>query len=184
MRPSSRDAVLDAALRVARRDGLSAVTFDSVARESGLSRGGVMYHFDTKDALLEQMHAHSAAAWESQLIALLDRDVEDSTPADRLHAYLQASIDPVTPRDLSLVMEASADAEDGSAALQVANRWAPDLMTPPTTRDELDALVARLASDGLWVFAALTGQSLPAEVLDAVLARIRELIEPPAGPGS
>ena len=42
---SSREKILDAAVQVAIRDGILAMTLDAVAREAGVSKGGLIYHF-------------------------------------------------------------------------------------------------------------------------------------------
>jgi AcrR family transcriptional regulator len=52
---SSRDDILDAAKRVAGREGAANLTLDKVAKECGLSKGGLLYNFRSKDALLEGM---------------------------------------------------------------------------------------------------------------------------------
>ena len=66
--PNTRDQILDAAQRVAADRGAGHVTLDAVARESGLSKGGVLYHFPNKDALingmLERLLAQNTAAQE------------------------------------------------------------------------------------------------------------------------
>jgi AcrR family transcriptional regulator len=58
----SRKAALAAALTVIARDGPGRLTLDAIARESGLSKGGLMHQFRTKEAvlraLLEQQLAH------------------------------------------------------------------------------------------------------------------------------
>jgi AcrR family transcriptional regulator len=52
---STRDAILDAAQRIAAERGAGRITLDEVARESGLSKGGLLYHFSGKEALLQAM---------------------------------------------------------------------------------------------------------------------------------
>lgn len=54
-KPSSRDNILDAAQRVAERDGAGNLTLDRVACECGLSKGGLLYNFPNKEALLKSM---------------------------------------------------------------------------------------------------------------------------------
>ena len=76
-----REELLDAAFRVAARAGLGSLTAAEVAREAGLSKGLVFFHFGSKDGLL---------------LALLDRLVSwaldvpspDRSPAARLLAGL------------------------------------------------------------------------------------------------
>ena len=53
--PSTRDTILDAAQQIAANKGAGHVTLDAVAKESGLSKGGVLYHFPNKDSLINSM---------------------------------------------------------------------------------------------------------------------------------
>jgi AcrR family transcriptional regulator len=55
LRPSSRNHILDIAAQIASDEGASQLTIDAVAKRSGISKGGVMYHFGSKDALLSAL---------------------------------------------------------------------------------------------------------------------------------
>lgn len=60
---TARQAELaDAALRIVAREGLAAVTFRSIAAESGWSLGAVQKAFATKDAILTAMFARLRAS--------------------------------------------------------------------------------------------------------------------------
>jgi hypothetical protein len=48
MMPGSKDRILDAAERVVLRDGVTHLTLDAVAAETGISKGGLLYHFPSK----------------------------------------------------------------------------------------------------------------------------------------
>lgn len=54
-RPNSRDSILDAALRVTAQAGAGNLTLDKVAIECGLSKGGLLYNYPSKEALLQAM---------------------------------------------------------------------------------------------------------------------------------
>jgi AcrR family transcriptional regulator len=47
-------------VQVALRDGVSAMTLEAVAKEAGVSKGGLLYHFSSKDDLIAAMLAHHA----------------------------------------------------------------------------------------------------------------------------
>lgn len=49
---ATRDSLLDAAKRVMQRDGAGNLTLDAVAKEAGVSKGGLLYHFPSKGDLL------------------------------------------------------------------------------------------------------------------------------------
>jgi AcrR family transcriptional regulator len=60
----SRKAALQAALTIIARDGPGRLTLDAIARESGLSKGGLMHQFRTKDAVLKALLDHQTAYFE------------------------------------------------------------------------------------------------------------------------
>ncbi len=64
-----RGALLDAAERVVLRDGAGQLSMEAVAREAGVSKGGVLYAFSSKDALIDALF--------SRVFASMDKIVED-----------------------------------------------------------------------------------------------------------
>ena len=47
-----RTRILDAAEAIVRRAGVAAMTLEAAARQAGVSKGGLLYHFASKEALL------------------------------------------------------------------------------------------------------------------------------------
>lgn len=60
---AGQSAILDAAERVALRDGVGRVTLDAVAREAGLSKSGLIHHYASKDLLLTALVQRKVADW-------------------------------------------------------------------------------------------------------------------------
>src|SRR5215469_14026355 len=72
LRPA-RDRLLDAAERVVAESGATHLTLDAVAKSAGVSKGGLLYHFPSKEALLEGMlsrHFQDVDAEVSRRLAL------------------------------------------------------------------------------------------------------------------
>jgi AcrR family transcriptional regulator len=63
--PTLRDQLLDAAETVAVREGVSRLTFDAVAAEAGVSKGGLLHYFTNKDQLIEGMVRRAADGWRT-----------------------------------------------------------------------------------------------------------------------
>lgn len=76
-RNNSRQAILEAAQRVAVEKGANKVSLDSVAKEAGLTKGGVLYNFPSKDALisglLERLLATYGPLIDNNVVALQDQ---------------------------------------------------------------------------------------------------------------
>ncbi len=55
-----QNTVLDAAETVVMRQGIANLTLDAVAAEAGMSKGGLLHHFPTKDRLVEALVTRTA----------------------------------------------------------------------------------------------------------------------------
>lgn len=51
----TRAALLDAASRIVQQRGVEHLTLDLTAQETGVSKGGLLYHFPSKEALIKGM---------------------------------------------------------------------------------------------------------------------------------
>lgn len=56
--PITVQQIMQAALGIAAEKGAGKVTLDAVAKASGLSKGGLLYHFPSKEALIAAMVQH------------------------------------------------------------------------------------------------------------------------------
>ena len=81
---SARERILEAAERVITEVGAAHLTLDAVAQAAGVSKGGLLYHFPSKESLLV---AHDADGFQQR------HGVEIE---DRLCARLVARLHPVT----------------------------------------------------------------------------------------
>lgn len=64
---STRDAILDAAEAVVEAEGARRLTIDAVVRQSGFSKGGVLYNFASKQALVEGMIERMVRSIEAEM---------------------------------------------------------------------------------------------------------------------
>lgn len=61
--PPAVAAILDAAEEVALRDGFGKLSLQAVAREVGLSKGGLLHHFPSKEALIDALVRRVVDGW-------------------------------------------------------------------------------------------------------------------------
>gem|GEM_PF-325146 len=71
--PMSLDALLDAAEEVVATAGISGLTFDAVAARAGVSKGGLLHHFPSKDALIAALIQRIVGHWRALFLAAIDR---------------------------------------------------------------------------------------------------------------
>lgn len=75
--------ILDAAERVAMRDGVGHVTLEAVAKEAGLSKSGLIHHYPSKDALIGAMVLRKINTWGNACDASIDRRAGEPAGATR-----------------------------------------------------------------------------------------------------
>jgi AcrR family transcriptional regulator len=139
-RPSSDqipDALLDAAGVVVARQGIASLTLDAVAAEIGMSKGGVLHHFPTKDRLVEAMVVRSAERWRAHFTRAYE--LTEPGPGRMARALLQHC--------LSDAKGWTRELRRGSAACFAALAQNPSLIEP--MRNVYTDLHRRLANDGL-----------------------------------
>ncbi|WP_077058864.1 TetR family transcriptional regulator [Streptomyces sp. MP131-18] len=181
MRPSSRKQILQAAVRVTARAGITALTLEAAAEEAGLTKAGLMYHFRTREDLLRAIQRHLIDAWEDHLLAELGKPLDEATPRERAAAYVRfGPHDTESRAELAFMVEAAAHPELTRAWEELAQRWVPRPATPDPEAVEL--FLARLAADGLWLLAATSPGGLDPQVTEALIERIAALTDPAAGP--
>lgn len=170
--------MLDAAQAVVLKRGAASLTLDAVAREAGASKGGVMYHFPSKQALLvalaERMVAHNQQR-HGDILATLP-----PTPGRELKAYVHNS-----------TRQVDVDDRVSSALLAVLN-GAPSLVQ--TAREYFNARFARLTADlpfeqatlvylateGLWLLEMLQLSPLTAAQRARMVRKLLDLAKPEA----
>ena len=183
-RPSSKDRLLDAAAEVLLTDGAEALTLEAVARRAGVSKGGLFYHFPTKQALVAAMIERLVGAFDRALAAA------GTGRGDFLRAYVAATI-PEHPGPAGHASgEGAAPVDRITAALLAGVLVDPGGLAPLRERyaawqrrladdgvDPATATLVRLAVDGWWA-ARLLGLAEPGPGLhEQVRRRLLEMID-------
>ncbi len=152
------------------RGGASAVTLESVAAEAGLSKGGLLYHFPTKEALYAGLLEEAGrsvtetmgelTASRGPVRAFLDYSLPES---EFEAAYFTALIAAVRADDC---VGAGADA----ALMEIFHRWERPLLA--AVDDPVLAQTIRLVGLGLYL-GAVAGLPTPEpEVMTAMFDRL------------
>ncbi|MFJ7062572.1 TetR/AcrR family transcriptional regulator [Streptomyces microflavus] len=176
MRPSARTRILEAAVRVTERDGITALTLQSAAEEAGVTKPGLMYHFPTREALLVAIQEHLTARWEALLADRLGKPLNEATDQEKVAAYVQVGTRLTASRaELAFMVEHDPKVE--AVWDNLLDRRVPT----PTAADphDIDLLLARMAADGLWMLQCTTGTRLTPSVREALVARITALTQRP-----
>ena len=145
---STFDDILLAATQVVQRDGVGNLTLEKVAKEAGVSKGGLLYHFSSKDELIKQMLYSVTKKYDDGLNVQVERD---NSPGKWSRAYLAETL-----HDLQHEQVMSAGLLAGIATnpellqhfQKQYEKWQQHI-----EQDDIDpvlATIVRLAADGLW----------------------------------
>lgn len=157
--------LIAAAAAVIRRDGAQALTLDAVAAEAGVSKGGLLYHFKSKRELLDGL----VERWLDEF----QHDI-DASDTSFPKGYVKAS-DGAKAEEAGLLAALVADPAVLAKVRERYATWQDRVATEGA--DPVEATVARLAADGLWL-ADLLGMAPPeGELRERVLARLLDLCD-------
>jgi AcrR family transcriptional regulator len=135
--PDTRDRLLDAAETVVAARGVSALSLDAVAAKAGVSKGGLLHHFRSKEALLSALVERMAVEMRSVYDALVA--AEPPGPGRHTRAVIAWALHKAperAERDLRI-----------AAALLSAHAHDPKLINP--IRAEHARIRAQVEDDGL-----------------------------------
>jgi AcrR family transcriptional regulator len=144
-RPSARGALLDAAASLVLETGARRLTLEAVAARAGISKGGLLYHFPTKEDLLA---------------AMVQRHIEENVANTELFAQLATA-------DAGLGLKALVDGRAAAVeACELKKETASCLMAAAAERP---ALLEPVRNFHRAIWAAVDGGTVEREKIPALL---------------
>lgn len=177
---STRERILLCARQITMEQGATNLTIDSVAERSGLSKGGVLYHFPSKKALMSAMIQQYADLLESRLQQGMRRHKE--------------AFDPLLPGYASWFTSFSKN-DQGSrswgSSLFAVHSFDPKLLEPLAAWYQQlaervrsspvqfeDAAIIILALEGLFYLKLFDLDALTSEEHQRIICRLLEMAHP------
>lgn len=154
MASDTRNRILDSLERLLLEQSVAQVTLEAVAAHAQVSKGGLLYHFPSKEALL--------AGMVRRLGERSDQQLADAVASGRTvsEIYLQyppvESADEMTLYRSMLAAMRSADGQHGEvqrALAEVMRSWDDGLLAE--IDDPVQAEIVRLVGDGIYLAALL-----------------------------
>ncbi|MFF5987263.1 TetR/AcrR family transcriptional regulator [Prauserella flavalba] len=154
-RPSAREQVLDAYEDILIESGSAAVTLDAVAARAKVSKGGLLYHFGSKDALLDGLL--------DRLLRLTAADAEYARTAPEgvvryylLSSVTDASMDkPAHRSSVAALRLLGSEPKVAEVMADVGRIWSA--LLAEYVDDPLTAELVAVLGDGLYLRATVGG---------------------------
>jgi AcrR family transcriptional regulator len=135
-RDSRRAEILDAFTRAVAERGYDGTNFGDLAAELGISKGTIVHHFGTKDAMLRELHEGYMRRRLAEVRVVWERL---TAPEERLAAFVHLGVRyQVVDRVATIAFQRE--------VLRFAAE--PGMGTSQTLRNEYRALVERVLADG------------------------------------
>lgn len=171
----TKEQLLKAAARIINTEGVFSLTLEAVAKNAGVSKGGLLYHFPSKDALLKGMVDYLMQGFTDQMKSAVNKDMCEKGKWTRAYT--------------TLTFNQSDDDLDMNTAFLAAIATNPKLLKSMSkslqelhlhiendTIDPIVATVIRLAADGMY-FNQLYGMHLQEDTRNNVLQYLISLTE-------
>ncbi|MFC4023567.1 TetR/AcrR family transcriptional regulator [Oceanobacillus longus] len=149
-RNSRKLDILDAASKIVNDRGIFNLTLDAVAAEAGFSKGGLLYHYPSKEALVKGMVEHLSENYQQKVTADMEKDPEDK--GKWIRAYVNVTFNRANEnksRNAVLLAAKAVDAELLDPIRDVYEDWREQLENDGI--DPMKATLIQLAADGIWL---------------------------------
>ncbi|PRI10353.1 TetR/AcrR family transcriptional regulator [Leucobacter massiliensis] len=181
-RVNTRQAIVEAAVRVAARHGISGASMDQIAEAAGVAKGSLYYNFASKDAIFEEVMRGGFA----RLAAAIDAAREGVDPAAAPRAVGAATLETLRGNlDLAKLMASEVFRTDRTwaesmelARTSVVVRLRDVLRAAAAARGDAERAATISETAGAAFFGSLAGACLdwllfrPDQPLDAVLDQL------------
>jgi AcrR family transcriptional regulator len=172
--------ILDAASAVVLNDGVMGLTLERVAKEAGISKGGLLHYFPNKESILQ---------------AMIERVIEEFESA----VQNRIANDPVSKGSFirAFLAEAAPALDQGSfherrkrmrSSMVAAVALDQRLIDPVRERyqvyqekiendgiDPVDATIIRLVTDGIWLTGLFNFPAVSSDMLDTIFKRLQDI---------
>jgi AcrR family transcriptional regulator len=173
----ARDRILEAAERLVAEIGAARLTLDAVAHGAGVSKGGLLYHFPSKESLLSGL-AHRYAESMKQCIEAAKTNLAESGQSRELKAAILGMLG-ADPRSRALSAVLLATAANEPALLDVIRNCVAQYTQELETNcgHFARAAIVTLAVDGLKMREALRISPFTDEQREQIVQELLSMAE-------
>jgi AcrR family transcriptional regulator len=148
---ATRDKLLSAAIQIIITQGIERLTLDAVARSSSVSKGGLLYHFPSKEALVAGVITYLIDDFNAAIERELEHSRTDNPSKDWIKAYVRASFNASQP-PLALIAGLFIAVTDNPELVEHARAGCAEWQRhfDESGLERVHAGIIRLATEGLY----------------------------------
>jgi AcrR family transcriptional regulator len=163
----TKQKILRAAAQIINTTGVLSLTLEAVAKEAKISKGGLLYHFPSKDALMKGMNDYLLQSYIDEVECAANDDLYEKGKWTR--AYTTITFNQLDSEfDMNVAFLAAAATNPELLKSMSKHLQALQVRIENDHIDPIVSTVIRLAVDGIY-FNQLYGMSLREDVREKVL---------------
>lgn len=169
-----KQKILEVSNRLIMEEGLNSFTLEEVAKEAGISKGGLLYHFPSKDALMKGLIENNLALFESKVAAGEKTSISDF-PNNWFISYIREQFNTakIDYNTMSGIIAAFAlNQELLHPVLESRKQWFEKMNG---LNDPILGIIISLACDGIASSFLLGIDVYPEETKKAIMERLMNL---------
>ncbi len=172
-RASRKEEILLAASKIVSERGIFSLTLESAALEAGISKGGLLYHFPSKEALVKGMVEHLAQNYREKVAAKAAESPEEK--GKWIKSYVTVTFKEQYQNQgmhAGLLAAKAVNKELLNPIQELYHDWETEVETDGI--DPIKASIIQLAADGIWLSELLDTRHIDEEKKEAIYERLIE----------
>src|SRR5699024_1160326 len=148
---NTRSKILKAAAYIVQSDGILNLTLEAAAEKAGVSKGGLLYHFPSKDALVAGMVQDPMQSYIDNIEKNVDQDTLQHRKGRWTRSFIKGTFEQRNPdkdMDAGLMAAATINRDLLKPIQDAYEQWQDHIDNDGL--DPINATILRLAVDGLW----------------------------------
>jgi len=169
-----RRSLLDHAARCAVEEGLASLTLQAVADAASVTKGGLLHHFPSKQALIEAVFEDMLGRLDEEIERLMAEDDIEQGRFTRAYidAFFQVTHDGPKSPWAALAISSMTDAR----LRALWSEWMKDRLEHHAATDSHPAFkLARYAADGIWLANLTETDGIPADELAGLRDQLKRM---------
>lgn len=144
-----KQELLTTAAKIIQEEGIQKLTMDYLAKKSGITKGGVLYHFESKGSLLQKMNEMAIEEFEEKIEHHKSK-LSGSYLFTRAYALatLDYINDPESAQLPAVFISSHEDKKCQELWEDVSQKWGREFEADQGNADKI--LELRLVCDGIW----------------------------------
>lgn len=174
MSSSTKETILEVANKVIAEKGLTHFTLDEIARDAGISKGGLLHHYPSKDKLIKALIENYLDLFEAK-ISEREKNLSDTSCCNWLVSFIneQLSQSKIHGNNIQGLLAAVASNQELlNPVIEKRKEWLEKIYD---SKDPIMAIIISFACDGVAYSNLLGLEVFPEDIKTKLMERLIQL---------